>query len=254
MWLACARWAALAMAVGIFACSSDDSGAGTPTAGASGAGGSRSTGGSGGVQATGGSSGSLGSGGTSGSQGSGGESVDAQADTGGSAGSNADASADVGRPDAASGFTLTSSAFTEGGMIPTVSTCAGANTSPPLSWTPGPAATQSYAIIFTDRNNSLIHWILWDIPAATMSLPADLPKTSTLPSLGGAKQVAFTGTGYAGPCPGGSVHTYEFALYAVDVAPLPGVTTSSTRPTLSAAILSHQLAKAILTGTSNAQR
>ena len=34
--------------------------------------------------------------------------------------------------------------------------------------------------------------------------------------------------GYLGPCPGGNVHSYEFDLYAVDAATLPGVTTSSS--------------------------
>jgi Raf kinase inhibitor-like YbhB/YbcL family protein len=151
---------------------------------------------------------------------------------------------------------LTSSAFTEGAMIPAAHTCAGTNVSPPLAWTPGPPNTQSYAIVFTDRANMLVHWVIWNIPANITSLPGSLPKTSSLTMPAGAMQNAFNGMGYAGPCPGGQVHTYEFAVYAIDVASLPGMSTMANRnATLanSMVVMSHQLGKGILTGQSNAQ-
>ena len=47
--------------------------------------------------------------------------------------------------------------------------------------------------------------------------------------------------------PGDITHTYEFMLYAIDVAALPGATTVSTRAEVSALILMHDLATAPLT-------
>src|SRR5689334_1478937 len=46
-------------------------------------------------------------------------------------------------------FLLTSTAITEGGVIPDAHSCQGANISPPLAWTGGPTAP-GYALIFTD--------------------------------------------------------------------------------------------------------
>ena len=107
----------------------------------------------------------------------------------------------------------------------------------------------SYAIVLTDKTNMLRHWVLWDIPSATMSLPANLAKTAMLAMPAGAKQVSIQNNGYAGPCPpAGTMHTYEFAVYALDVATLPGVTTNSMPMAVETAVLAHQLAKATLTG------
>ena len=44
--------------------------------------------------------------------------------------------------------------------------------------------------------------------------------------------------GYLGPCPG-SQHTYQFALYAVDTNPLPGLGMTSTRAQVRTAILAQ---------------
>src|SRR5439155_18883040 len=162
----------------------------------------------------------------------------------GSRGSSTDAGPrDSGGTDATSAFTLTSSTITEGGMFPTSATCTGGSVSPPLAWTAGPSH-MSYAIVLTDKNNMLRHWVLWDIPADTMSLPMDLAKTPTLTMPAGAKQVSIGGGGYAGPCPPvGQPHMYEFAVYALDVATLPGVTTTSMPMAVETAVLAHQRAK-----------
>jgi Raf kinase inhibitor-like YbhB/YbcL family protein len=148
-------------------------------------------------------------------------------------------------------FTLTSTGFAEGAAIPAKFACAGANTSPDFAWTPGPTGTLSYAILLTDKSNNLIHWVMWDIPAATTSLPADLEKKANPAIPAGSKQAkAYDNQtfGYLGPCPP-SVHTYEFAVVALDVATLPNVTTASTRPQVDAQILNHDLGTATLTGT-----
>ena len=148
-------------------------------------------------------------------------------------------------------FTLTSTGFTEGMAIPVKYACKGANVSPDLTWTMGPPGTQSYAMVLTDKSNNLIHWVIWDIPSATLSLPEGVQNVANPAAPAGAKQVRSydnTTFGYLGPCPQ-NTHTYEFAVFALDVATLPNVTTNSTRNAVKAEILNHDLASATLTGT-----
>jgi len=148
-------------------------------------------------------------------------------------------------------FTLTSTGFTEGMAIPAKYTCKGMNVSPDLTWTAGPAGTQSYAVVLTDKSNNLIHWVIWDIPAASLSLPEGVMNVANPATPAGAKQVKSYDNqtfGYLGPCPP-NLHTYEFAVFALDVATLPNVTTGSTRTAVKAEIVKHNPASATLTGT-----
>lgn len=150
-------------------------------------------------------------------------------------------------------FTLTSTAYSEGGVIPNAHSCRGVNTSPALSWTAGPSGTLSYAIVFTDITPGavLIHSAIWDIPASVTSLPEGVMKVAMPPVPAGAKQCRSydpSVIGYNGPCPG-SMHTYQFKLYAINAATLPGVTTTSTRAQVQTAVNANMLGTATLTGT-----
>jgi Raf kinase inhibitor-like YbhB/YbcL family protein len=160
--------------------------------------------------------------------------------------------------DAQAAFTLTSTAITPGAPIASAYTCAGTNLSPPLAWAGAPSGAKSFAMVLTDLTNKTVHWVLWDIPIATTSLPENVPLQATLTSPAGAKQsTSYDGTthGYLGPCPNGNVHTYQFAIHAIDVATLPGVTTSTARNTVRDAILQHDIgAPATLSGTSDAKK
>ena len=176
---------ALSLGLGLWGCSSDDSSGTTGTAGTStSSGGSSGSNGSGGNQGTSGTQGTGGQG-TSGSNGgSGGSSAAGSSGAGGSSVTDGGGSSDAAGSSDATGaveagpFTITSTAYTEGMTIPAVHTCAGANTSPALAWSGAPATTKSFALVFTDKDNGgaagFIHWVLWDIPPATMSLPAAL--------------------------------------------------------------------------------
>jgi Raf kinase inhibitor-like YbhB/YbcL family protein len=159
---------------------------------------------------------------------------------------------DAPSPDAPpTALALTSTAITEGGTIPTMYSCRGTNVSPPLAWSGGPAA-QGYAVVLTDLTGTpFIHSVIWDIPGSVTSLPENVAKVAEPPVPAGSKQArAYDNQtrGYLGPCPG-SMHTYEFALYAVGTYPLPGVTLSSTRAQVQAALLANQLESARLTAT-----
>jgi Raf kinase inhibitor-like YbhB/YbcL family protein len=154
-------------------------------------------------------------------------------------------------------MTLTSPAFTDGMSFPADNTCAGTNVSPELDWTAGPAGTMSYAIILTDTTINLVHWVIWDIPASLRSLPAMLASDAMLASPAGARQASFNGNtshGFTGPCPNGSLHTYQFTVYAVSAATLSTLSTTSTTTAARTAILASSLGMGTLTGTSNATR
>jgi Raf kinase inhibitor-like YbhB/YbcL family protein len=179
--------------------------------------------------------------------------------TGGGAGGSGGALTEGGaadRPtDGGGPFALTSPAFVEGGNVPTANTCGGADTSPQLDWTSGPAATKSYAVVLTDVADGTVYWAVWDIPADASSLAAMLPNVAMLPTPAGAKQVRLGGggNGYTGPCPGGATHAFQFEVDALDVATLPNVSTTSTAAVVNAAVSMHTLGRALLTGMSDAQ-
>ena len=164
-------------------------------------------------------------------------------------------SAGAGGQGGGGGFALTSSKLTAGMAFPPEFTCASTSDhSPPLAWTPGPSAALSYALVLLDTNNNFNHWVVWDIPPSTTTLPESLPTTATLTMPAGAKQAAGSGMGYLGPCPSGTLHTYKFTLYALDVATLPSVTTSTSTMSLAAAIEMHDIASATLSATSDAKK
>ena len=235
------------------------SGGGGHTGGASGA----SGGGSGG-SSTGGSAGS-GTGGGGGASGPAGAGADAGDAGMGAPGSDAAAGSPGGNeagtgdtPAAPGGFSLTSSVLPPNGVYPLDNTCAGADLSPPLAWSGAPAATMSYAIALRDNSHNTTRWVIWDIPPITTSLPPALADTADLTVPPGAKQVDWPERGngyrYAGPCPGGAVHIYEFTLYALNVSTLPGVTTASDRDVVRTAVIAHSIATATLAGTSDATK
>jgi Raf kinase inhibitor-like YbhB/YbcL family protein len=96
----------------------------------------------------------------------------------------------------------------------------GDNMSPELNWGPGPAGTLSYAITLHDFSNGFTHWAIWNVPAATLKLPANLARESKPAVPAGSQQMSFdnnnAGFGYMGP--GADDHIYEFKLYALNVA------------------------------------
>jgi Raf kinase inhibitor-like YbhB/YbcL family protein len=168
-----------------------------------------------------------------------------------------DVSPEVTPADGPETLTLGSSSLAQGAAFLAVNTCAGANTSPPFTWTAGPAGTQSYAVSLTDLTINAVHWVIWDLPATTTSLPAALPGDTALASPPGAKQihkVEFFGAGgaYRGPCPSGKNHVYQFEVNAIGAATLAGVGATPTAEGVKAAVQAASLAHGNLEGTSNA--
>jgi hypothetical protein len=115
-------------------------------------------------------------------------------------------------------FTLTSTAITEGGVIPVVHSCRGANTSPPLAWTGGLTAP-GYALVFTDITtpaNPFLHSIIWDIPGNATALPEGIQKVYMPPVPAGAKRPLVRRPDPQLPRPWVDAPV-QYALVAVDV-------------------------------------
>jgi Raf kinase inhibitor-like YbhB/YbcL family protein len=148
-------------------------------------------------------------------------------------------------------MTISSAAFREGESIPQQFTCDGEDASPPLSWSGVPQAARSLAVICDDPDapaGTWVHWVLWNLPPSTPSLPGGVPNEGTLP--GGIQQGknSWPLTGYNGPCPPpGKAHRYFFKLYALDSEmTLPD---GSGKAALEKAMQDHILAQAQLMGT-----
>jgi hypothetical protein len=149
---------------------------------------------------------------------------------------------------------ITSPAFADGAAIASRYTCEGNDTSPELSWSGEPAGTRSFALIVDDPDApdpnaprmTWVHWVVYDLPADTHSLPENAAK-GALPS--GAKQGLndWKRADYGGPCPPIGTHRYFFKLYALD-APLSKLS-KPTKAQLLEAMKGHVLAEAQLIGT-----
>ncbi len=116
---------------------------------------------------------------------------------------------------------ISSTAFEEGGMIPSKYTCDDINISPPLRWEGVPEETKSLALINDDPDAPMgtwVHWVVYSINPSITSFEENVPTDGTLPN--GIKQGRndFGNLGYGGPCPPGGTHRYFFKLYALDIA------------------------------------
>ena len=150
---------------------------------------------------------------------------------------------------------VSAAAFAANAVIPRDHSEYGLGISPALRWTPVPGAA-SYAIVMEDPDGAarpVIHWVAWNVPAGTTSLPAGLQERDTLAGAGldGMMQGPTSrGTvGWYGPRPpkGDRPHRYHFQLLALDhVLDLP---IGTTRDELLAAAAGHVLATGDLVGT-----
>jgi Raf kinase inhibitor-like YbhB/YbcL family protein len=108
-------------------------------------------------------------------------------------------------------MTLTSSAFEDGGPIPTKHTGEGEDVSPALSWSKVPEGTRSFALICHDPDAPLVspgtygfvHWVLYGIPGSVTELPE-----GSVDYVKGVNNFGNTGT-----------HHYFFWLLALDSEP-----------------------------------
>jgi Raf kinase inhibitor-like YbhB/YbcL family protein len=141
-------------------------------------------------------------------------------------------------------ITLSSGSLPDG-KIPKDFTCDGADQSPSLTWSAPPAATKSLVLTETDPDaggGTFTHWVLYNLPANTSGLPADVPKQEQLPDGSRQGRNDFSKVGYGGSCPPhGSTHRYFFDLFALDTN--LNVPPGATRAQVQDAMNTHVLAR-----------
>ncbi|HZV13339.1 MAG TPA: YbhB/YbcL family Raf kinase inhibitor-like protein [Candidatus Kapabacteria bacterium] len=150
-------------------------------------------------------------------------------------------------------FTITSSSFGNGAVIPKQYTGEGEDISPELSWSGAPNGTKSFVLICDDPdapNGTWTHWVAFDIPADLTALKSGAKKG--MPLGHGIKQghQDFGNVGYQGPMPprGHGRHRYYFTLYALD-CPSLGIPEGAARSKIEHEMQGHILAKTQWMGT-----
>ena len=147
-------------------------------------------------------------------------------------------------------FELTSTAFVQGKPIPRKYTCDGQDISPPLSWGDPPAGTRSLALIADDPDapaGTWVHWVLYNLPAASRGLPEAVPADAELADGSQHGRNSWRRLGYGGPCPPRGTHRYFFKLYALDT--VLDLKAGADKGQLLKAMKGHILAQAELMGT-----
>ena len=137
---------------------------------------------------------------------------------------------------------ITSSAFQDGGNIPSKFTCDG-GASPPLQISGVPSGTKTLVLIADDPDapsGLFTHWLVWNIPPQTTSIP----EKSAPKGVHGTND--FGKSEYGAPCPPSGTHRYYFKVFALDrELTLPA---GAKRGQLDAAMKGHVLAQGELMG------
>lgn len=146
---------------------------------------------------------------------------------------------------------LTSTAFDEGGRIPSRYTCDSKRVeSPSLEFLEVPRKARSLVLLMDDpdvphniRPDGVFdHWVVFNIPPRTMGLETGKPvPPGAIEGMNGAGR-----QGYAGPCPPDREHRYFFRLYAIDT--ILELSQHASKNDVLKAIDGHVIAKAELMG------
>jgi Raf kinase inhibitor-like YbhB/YbcL family protein len=140
-------------------------------------------------------------------------------------------------------LSLSSRALEAGGSIPPRFTADGANVSPPLVLDGVPVAAESIALVVDDPdapNGPFVHWLLWNLPPSTTTVPEDVPRTRRVEDLEAVQGTNDAGEiGYFGPAPPAEddPHRYRFTASALDT--LLEVDPGADRGDLATAIDGH---------------
>jgi len=128
-----------------------------------------------------------------------------------------------GRGGAFQTMTLTTTAWPDGGMIPSRYSQMGPELSPAIQWSAPPAGTASFVLIFHDADSvvpnsadDLLQWLVWNIPGTATGIAQGRPDGFELPD--GSRQISVSGSRYRGPGASatGPIHHYVMELFALD--------------------------------------
>ena len=138
---------------------------------------------------------------------------------------------------------ITSSAFQQGGNIPSKFSCDSANANPPLQISDVPPEAKSLVLIVDDPDapsGLFTHWAVWNVSPQTTTIA----ERSTPKGVQGTSD--FGKSGYGGPCPPSGAHRYYFKIFALDRdLDLPS---AAKRSQLDAAMKGHVVAQGELMG------
>jgi Raf kinase inhibitor-like YbhB/YbcL family protein len=154
-------------------------------------------------------------------------------------------------------MTLTTTAWSDGGMIPAKYSQIGGQVSPPLAWSNVPEGVTNFVVIAHDADQAVgqatdttLHWMVWNIPGATRSLDEGMPQGNPP---GGLRQISATGPYYRGVAapPNGATHHIVLEIYALDAnidVPAVGQSPALTRAAVEAAMVGKIRARGTLIG------
>ena len=148
---------------------------------------------------------------------------------------------------------VTGLAFQQGQRIPKKYAYRGEgdNVSPPISWSGAPQGTKSFVVLCEDpdapspkhpRPKPWVHWVLFNIPASTTSIPEG--QTAGTPGKNDFGDLAYGGPL---PPPGSGTHRYFFKVYALDTT--LSLAKGATRDEVLRAMQGHILAQGEVYGT-----
>ena len=153
-------------------------------------------------------------------------------------------------------MTLSTTGWSDGGLIPRKYSQAGDEVSPPLAWSDPPATAVSFVLLVHDvdavnANGDLLQWLVWNIPATARGLAEGAEQGPELAD--DSRQISATGPYYRGPAAPatGPPHHYLFELFALDTkldVPAVGASPADTRTAVFAAMAGHIRGKATLIG------
>jgi hypothetical protein len=120
-------------------------------------------------------------------------------------------------------LTIVTTAWADGGIIPSRYTQAGPEISPAIQWSPAAQNVRSFVLLFYDADtvvngstDGTLHWLVWNIPPTSTGLTQGQADGFELPD--GTRQISASGSRYRGPgAPAsGPIHHYVMELFALD--------------------------------------
>lgn len=110
---------------------------------------------------------------------------------------------------------LASTAFADGGALPTKHGCGGSDASPSIELQHPPLDATHWALVVDDPDSGAVLWAVWNIPILERFLDEGMPKntTTTRPTQGRNHKKRL---GWVGPCPAsGATNTVRFRAFAL---------------------------------------
>lgn len=143
---------------------------------------------------------------------------------------------------------ISSSSFSNNGLIPKKFTCDGQNINPDLHFEDIPEKAHTLVLIMDDpdvpefvrKDRMWVHWVVFNIPANVATIAEDSVPPGIVGKGTGGKMV------YQGPCPPDREHRYFFKLYALDAT--LDLSPEATKEEVEQAMQGHILKKAEIIG------